>query len=1144
MDFLKKYVETSKVYYEFQSGAHDFCIENEFAMAAFIKSVFESKKTDILIVTPSMNEAQLIYTQIIALGLKEDVLFYPGEEVIRLKKISMSKEIIGERIFTLSALAKNRGPKIVIANFHSAIRYTPTPKAFREAIFSLKKNQPFSLKQLKTKLIEAGYQKVEKITSSMQFASRGDIVDVFPINSRHPVRIDFFDDFIEEIREFRISNQKSFNTLEEVVIFPASEHLGAHKKLSMAYQRLDELFPAKELDQTKLKTQEKLLELLDDVDENHFPLGLEKFTKTLKIEENNVVDFLLRPLVFKYNKLMLENSHNSYLEKQKIYNSELILEAESIENLNSFFDLNQLENYQVFTTNNLNGLLPNLGTSYIRNPNIKSDENLEFLQQLLFDGYRVVIGALNDESVQLITASLERQKLMYSFDFHGKIPLIIQKTPLFTSFVIEPEKLVFLVENDVFYMKKPIPRFVSHYKEGSQIDSYLDLEIGDYIVHELYGVGRYKGLKTIEGMGITRDCLEVEYANENILYVPVLQIDYIRKYLGRDGYAPPLTRLHTKDWQRLKNKVKKEIDDNYQKLLELYQGRLQENGLVFVPVLEFENAIEKSCPFELTNDQERSLFEIFEDLGKPYPMDRLLCGDVGFGKTEVALRAASRVVSNGYQVCIICPTTILANQHFELFKNRLGPIGFNVGLLSRFVSKTKQKETIRDLGTGKVDVLIATHRAISQDVVFKNLGLLIIDEEQRFGVKQKEMIKMKHPYVDVLTLSATPIPRTLQMSLLNLRPVSRIDTPPPFRNPIQTYVVKDDDYLLKEIVEQELGRNGQVFYLSNRISGIEDKVQAIKNEIPAAKVGLIHGQMSANGVEDELFRFYSQETNVLVCTTIIENGIDYPNANTLIVENAQNFGLAQLYQIKGRVGRSDRIAYAYLMYDAKRLTDQGINRLKAIQQYTELGSGYKIAEQDLLIRGAGEIIGENQSGFISNVGLDMYTKLFNEVMFERKNNEEVKAPTRADLSLFDSVIKEIDTKDDEKIELYQRLSRVETFEEIETLRNALIDEFGRLPIGIENLIDKKTLDIYANMPPIKNITEEGDVSILTIEYNSLVILKSAIQSFDSTNMWFSRFNPGEIRIKKSEYYLKDLIKLVRMIVEEKERFEKAIYGDE
>lgn len=1130
MDFLAKLNQKSPLLRQKTENKAHFRMENETSMALFVDALYQQKPQTIVLITSAMSEAQNVYNALQALGYAKEILFFPSEEIIRLKNITLSKEIIGERIYTMGALAEASKPQIVIMNAVALNRFTPSLQKVTQATIRLQIGQQFDSALLRKMLRENGYVKVDKITASLQFASRGDIVDVFPINHPYPIRIEFEYDQVNALRYFQISTQKSFTNLEAITIYPGSEHLISAAEKDRAIAQMKQFFITDKLDHHLLKVNEYLTTLIDQLSENSFPVELERYLNFFAFETNSIIDFVKNPLIITYNDRTIQTVLKQYYARQKEYHQECIATHTSLEQLVLNYDVNNILEQVKIRTDILNDMLPGFDIKYLHNSQVKEDANLDFLRSYQTAGYTILIGGQNADLLLSIAASLKKHDIPFNTTGIKRGAVNLQILPLSQAFVIESEQFVFLTEQELFYTKRLLPKFIAHYKEGSNLNSYLDLELDDYVVHELYGVGRYKGLKTITSMGISRDYLELEYARQERIYVPVLQIEYVRKYLGRDGYRPSLTRLNTKDWERLKKRVKGEINEIYDKLMALYKNRLQERGLVFAPNFKLEQPLYNSCPFLLTRDQEQSLDEIFLDMSDPYPMDRLLCGDVGFGKTEVALRASMRALVNQYQVCLICPTTILANQHFELFKARLEPLGYQVSLLSRFVGRKEQNQIIQQLKQGQTHILIATHRAIGRDIHFQKLGLLIIDEEQRFGVKQKETIKMKYPHVDVLSLSATPIPRTLQMSLLNLRPISRINTPPPFRNPIQTYVVNYDAGLIKEIVERELSLNGQVFYLANRIMGIERKVQELEAQIPTARVGLIHGQMDGRLIEDVLYRFYRQEINVLVCTTIIENGIDYPNANTLIVENAEMFGLAQLYQIKGRVGRSDRMAYAYFMYhDESCLTPQSIERLKAIRHYTELGSGYKIAEQDLLIRGAGEIIGENQSGFISNIGLDMYTKLFEEVTYERQNNKEKAASHKAQIMQFEAVIKEA-VDDKTKISLYERIASIRTLSEIQSFRAEIQDEYGRYPYGIEELLQKQTLDIYANLEPIELIDEDSEDAIIVLEKEPALILRPKLEVLRTLGIRFSLRRPTELRLKKEAGYFDILITILEKIV--------------
>jgi transcription-repair coupling factor (superfamily II helicase) len=541
----------------------------------------------------------------------------------------------------------------------------------------------------------------------------------------------------------------------------------------------------------------------------------------------------------------------------------------------------------------------------------------------------------------------------------------------------------------------------------------------------------------------------------------------VRKFSGKEGAAPKLHRLQSKEWESTKKRIKERVDDLAERLVALYKNRAVTKGFAFPADDELQTQFENMFPYELTPDQQRSVNEIKADMEKPFPMDRLLCGDVGFGKTEVAFRAAFKAMNAHKQVAILCPTTLLARQHYERAIDRFATFGINIAIFSRLIPEAKQKEYMKQIKAGQIQLVIGTHRLLSKEIIFKDLGLLIVDEEQRFGVEQKENIKELKTNVDVLTLSATPIPRTLQISLLGIRQLSQINTSPLNRVPIQTYVMRHDPLIIKELIERELAREGQVYYLHNRVEDIGFVASQLNTKIKGSRVGVVHGQMEKNDIEDVMVDFYNGNINLLVCTSIIENGIDVANANLIIIEQAANFGLSQLYQIKGRVGRGNRIAYAYLLYEeAERLNEQAAKRLKAIQEFTELGSGYKIAQRDLMIRGAGDILGPEQAGFIDTVGLDMYLQLLNEAIEEKKNGI-VKPPVTPPPSLMiDAYIPETYAKTEDKVELYQSIESAKDFDELQTIENNIRDIYGRLPDQVQNLLKKRHFDLLTQHPAV------------------------------------------------------------------------------
>ena len=649
------------------------------------------------------------------------------------------------------------------------------------------------------------------------------------------------------------------------------------------------------------------------------------------------------------------------------------------------------------------------------------------------------------------------------------------------GFEIPALKLAYLSSNELFGKRSVSSRFTTRFKEATILKSYEDLKPGDYVVHEYNGIGQFIDVTTILDEGIHRDFLQIAYAGGEFLYVPLEQFRLVRKYSGREGAAPKLSRLSGSDWKKRKEGIKKKIDDLADRLIALYGTRAKEGGFAFPKDDEFQRQFEEEFPYELTRDQKEALVDIKRDMESPEAMDRLVCGDVGFGKTEVAFCAAFKAISAGKQVAMLAPTTLLARQHYDVAIGRFATFGVKIALFSRMVSPAEQKEAIEKLKNGQIDLAIGTHRLLSKEIAFKDLGLLIVDEEQRFGVEQKERIKEMKNQVDVLTLSATPIPRTLQMSLAGIRPISEINSPPQDRMPIETHVVPFKESIADELIQRELSSGGQVFYLHNRVDSIFAVASKMARRIQGASIGVVHGQMEKEQIEDTMEKFYEGEINVLICTSIVENGIDVPNANMIIVENASIFGLSQLYQIKGRVGRGNRIAYAYLMYpQGKNMNENARKRLSAIQEFTELGSGYKIAQRDLMIRGAGDILGSEQAGFIDSIGLDLYLKLLDEAVASKKSGilpPEVK-PNR--LFRLDAYIPKQYASKSDKIQLYQELEEIKTMEQLGSFQKKMKDIYGKLPEEVVLLITKKRIDILGEKEEFESLEEYDDRVVISL----------------------------------------------------------------
>ncbi len=852
----------------------------------------------------------------------------------------------------------------------------------------------------------------------------------------------------------------------------------------------------------------------------------------------SIKDYLNDPLIILANSQDINFAYKNYLEENHYYYHELTEVGKSIKGLNLFRNLyevidNAVIDFKSFATSEKDVLF-NARAIMIDN----QDEKMIINQIRTYLKLSKVVIALDDEhQLRLICEMFDRHELLYTLVGNkDKLYLGLNITISKIGFGIElvDENIVVISANELFKTRSIKKPKYFKYKNAKVLKDYQELNVGDYVVHDNHGIGQYLGIKTLEVQGYHKDYLYVAYAQDDTLYIPVEQFKLIRKYSSGEGKVPKINKLGSSQWQKTKAKARNKVDDIADKLIEIYSARINQLGYAFPVDNEMQLEFEKSFGYELTIDQARSVEEIKLDMEKPQPMDRLLCGDVGFGKTEVALRAAFKAILGNKQVAFLCPTTILSMQHYKTMVARFKDFPVKIALLNRFTSTKQKKQILSDLKLGNIDLLVGTHRILSKDVIFKDIGLLCIDEEQRFGVKQKEKIKEYRKTIDVLTLTATPIPRTLQMSLMGIRGLSQIETPPKNRQPVQTYVIEKNNVLIKQIIERELARDGQVFYLYNRTNQIANVAYNIELMIPGAKVAIGHGQMDKNELEDVMMRFVNKEFNVLVCTTIIETGIDIPNANTIIVENADKFGLSQLYQIKGRVGRSDRGAYAYLLYNPTHvLNEEASKRLKAIKEFTELGSGYKIAMRDLAIRGSGDILGGTQSGFIDSIGFEMYMKILQDAINQKmgkKETEEIEVKS-VNVSVEGYIPHDYVSSDIEKLELYQRLDNTKTIKEIDHLKSEFIDYYGKLPEEVIALIEKRKLDILAASKIIDNLEEKKGKMEITFskEYSKNV---KGDQLFETVNRLFTRpmfrqlDNKIMIILPKSDQWLERMNQLI------------------
>ena len=889
-------------------------INNTLACSYLVSGIFLKKQKNILLVASSMYNAQILYEQIASLVGEDNCLLFPVDEIYHQTNYSYSKEILSQRLYVMDKCLDNK-KRILISHVEGVTRFLPNPELYKLNTLFLEKNKSYNLNNLVNSLINMGFTRVNKIDQSLQFALRGDILDIFPINLDKPIRIEFFDDEIESIRYFEIESQTSIEEIDNIKIFPATDLLiedfnygkeNILNKLNIDLKRL------------KIEEREKLInkvnEDLINMENGSFDENYYSYFHYFQKEIFNIVSYFKSDLTLIYQKEEVDK----YIEIQKEENNESINEL--FLNGLSLYD----KNYSLSFENALHDYLYSYGYELDENDYSLLINNIPFVSNNILSslnlineyskkGYKIVICLKdnfdkyaeflknNNVEFEIIDDDLPNNIGLYKYDLN-------------IGFIYK-DKVLFLSKKEIFNYKQNLNIFSSRYKKATILNSYDELSVDDYVVHEENGIGQYKGIVNLTANGITSDYLKVLYANNQYLYIPLEKFSRIRKYVSKEGSVPRLSKLGGKDWANVKEKIKNQVNFLADRLLALYAEREITPGISFKEDDEFQKEFEDAFPYQMTRDQQKALEEIKLDMEKPTPMDRLLCGDVGFGKTEVAFRAAFKAILSNKQVALLCPTTILAKQHYDVANSRFSLFGVNIALFSRFVPAKIQNENIKLIKEGKIHLIIGTHRLLSKDIEIPNLGLLIVDEEQRFGVEHKERIKEISKNVDVLTLTATPIPRTLQMSLLGIRNLSQLQTPPSSRMPIQTYVTEYNPHLAKEVICRELSRGGQVFYLYNLVSTIFQKAEQIKKAIPNARVGVVHAKMDSEDIDKIMTEFYLGNIDVLVCTSIVESGLDVPNANTILIENSDKFGLSQLYQIKGRVGRSNRVAYAYLFYN-------------------------------------------------------------------------------------------------------------------------------------------------------------------------------------------------------------------------------------
>ena len=1123
------------------------------ARGLFLASIYESIDKPMVVITSSDMEAKNLYEDLNL--FINNVYYFPSKEVVFYNIDAISGDLRWERLKVIKAILNGKKNIIVTSIEGFSLRLAPR-ELYKSHILNLKLGMEVNLKSISKLLIEGGYERVEMVEGKGEFSLRGGILDVYPADSIYPYRIELFGDEIDTIRTFNTTSQRSIDNINSINIFPAKEIILTEDNIIYATDKINNEYDDLLKDIKGKDKNNKIKDLINknleelretgnfETIDSYLPFFYNK-TETLfdyLSDYTYIIDDKIKTLG-KVDSVYLEfnESYSIFLQRGDIlpsHNELLIDKDELLENIKSktritIDSFNQRESYfkmgkkieiQTASLNNYQGQL-DLLIQDILEKKVKNNKIL-ILSGTRARGERLV-NTLRDRGIE----SIYKEEINDIAD--GQV--VITFGNLLRGFQCNEINLCIISDKEVFgEAKRKYSKKKNNAKGIAKIKSFAELKLGDYVVHVNHGIGVYKGIKQIEVAGHKRDYLDIVYDKGDKLYVPVEQLDMLQKYIGTEGKNPKVNKLGGNEWQKAKSKVRESINKIAEDLVKLYAERSAIKGYKFNKDTEWQNQFEDEFPYEETPDQLSSIEEIKKDMESDKIMDRLLCGDVGYGKTEVAFRAAFKAIMDGKQVAFLVPTTILAEQHYKNMKSRFSDFPIKIDMISRFRTAKEQKATLQAAKEGNVDVVIGTHKLVSKDIAFKNLGLLIVDEEQRFGVTQKEKIKNIQKNIDVLTLSATPIPRTLHMSLSGVRDISVIETPPEERYPIQTYVVEQNDQLIRDAIIRELGRGGQVYFVYNRVETIDKMATYIQSLVPESKVTVAHGQMTERQLEKEMMEFMDKEYDVLICTTIIETGIDIQNVNTIIIYDSDKMGLSQLYQLRGRVGRSNRIAYAYLLYTKdKVLTEVAEKRLKALKDFTELGSGFKIAMRDLEIRGAGNLMGSAQHGHMASVGYDLYCKMLEDTVKLIKGEiEQEPVNTSIDLKI-DAYIPPTYIEDEvQKIEIYKKIAAIESDSEYMDIKEELEDRYSEIPEPIFNLMDIAYIKNCAKKLFIEEIKEDSkyiNFKFSKNQKNYKEIIKNIIKdNKDNTVIQFGE-NPMFMiklkNIKKDEIlpYLKKIL---------------------
>ncbi|WP_438836113.1 transcription-repair coupling factor [Streptococcus pluranimalium] len=1090
--------------------------------ALAIATAFQYHQGKMVIVTSTQNEAEQLISDLSALLDEKYIYSFFADDVAAAEFIFSSLDRTLSRLESLNFLQNETSTGILVTSIIGTKILLPNPKAYHRAQIKLSIGVDKEIDNLVKNLSQMGYERVNQVLSPGEYSRRGDILDIYEVTENYPFRIEFFGDEIDGIRTFDSESQKSLDSLEDVTISPATDIILEQGDFERATIKLEE-----ELDKSlndDLKNY--LTDVLSVTKDGYRHKDIRRFLSFFYQKNYSLFDYFTKDTILfvdDFQKLMdhharfemeVANLLTDDLQKCKAVSSQIYF-------ADTYQSLRQYQPASFFS--NFHKGLGNIKFDALRN--MTQYPMQEFFNQfpLLVDEIHryqkqkatILVQVDSQKSLDSLKETLKEYNLeLLITDAQEIIPHQAQFIigNLSTGFYLADEKLVLITEREIFHKKIKRRARRSNISNAERLKDYNELEKGDYVVHQVHGIGKFLGIETLEIKGIHRDYLTIQYQNSDRISLPIEQIESLSKYVSADGKEPKINKLNDGRFQKTKQKVTKQVEDIADDLLKLYAERSQLKGFAFSPDDDNQREFDDDFAYAETEDQLRSIAEIKKDMEADKPMDRLLVGDVGFGKTEVAMRAAFKAVNDGKQVAILVPTTVLAHQHYVNFKERFDNQAVNIEELSRFRSKKEQIAVLEELSKGQVDIIIGTHRLLSKDVTFSDLGLIVIDEEQRFGVKHKETLKELKTRVDVLTLTATPIPRTLHMSMLGIRDLSVIETPPTNRYPVQTYVMETNLGMVREAILRELDRGGQVFYVYNKVDTIEQKVAELQELVPEVSIGFVHGQMSEIQLENTLLDFIAGVYDVLVATTIIETGVDISNVNTLFIENADHMGLSTLYQLRGRVGRSNRIAYAYLMYRPdKVLTEVSEKRLDAIKGFTELGSGFKIAMRDLSIRGAGNILGASQSGFIDSVGFEMYSQLLEDAILKKQGKSQVRQKGNAELNLQIDAYLPMDYISDErqKIEIYKRIREIDSRAAYEELQDELIDRFGEYPDQVAYLLE---------IGLVKSYLDSVFTELVDRKENQLVVrFEKVTQTLFLTQDYFEALSKTNLKARISEH---------------------------